>query len=96
MWRILALTLLLGCRGDAEQCRRACRNFGNLVEGRAAEAEIGVAPADQRDALRKTEKEAFDHRVDICVNECVSANDRDAIDCLIAAKTGAQAHKCTK
>jgi hypothetical protein len=96
MCRVLALLLLLGCRGDAEQCRRACRNFAHLVEGRAAEAEIAAAPSEKRDALRNTEKEALDHRVDVCVDECVRANDRDAIDCLIGAKTAAQAHACTK
>jgi hypothetical protein len=96
MWRILALLLVLGCRGDAEQCRRACRNFGNLVEVRAIEVEVAAAPADQRDALRKTEQDAFDHRIDVCVSECVRTNDRDATDCLIAAKTPTQAHACTK
>jgi hypothetical protein len=96
MWRIFALLLVLGCRGDTEQCRRACRNFADLVEAKAIEVEIAAGPADQRDAMRKTEKEALDHRIEVCVSECVRTNDRDAVDCLIAAKTAAQAHACTK
>jgi len=84
-----------GLPGRCGQCRRACRNFANLVELKAVEVEIAAARPDQRDALRKTQTEAFDHRIDVCLSECVSANDKDAIDCLIAAKSAAQAHACT-
>ena len=103
MWRILASILASmalagspGCRGDVQQCEQACRNFGNLVEGKSAETEIAAAPADQRDALRKRKAGELDHHVDVCVSKCVSGNNREVVACMIAARTAEQALACAK
>lgn len=88
--------LLAGCRGDVQRCEQACRNFGNLVEWKPAEVEIAAAPADQRDALRKHKAGELDHHVDVCVSKCVSGNNEESVNCLIAAKTAEQALACAK
>ena len=96
---VLALGLLFGaCKGDMQKCDQACRNYGNLVYWKNAEAEIQAAPATQRDALRKKRLGEFDSKlengVDMCVSQCQSANNDADIDCMIAAKTGDQAVAC--
>ena len=98
---ILALILALGgCRGDPQRCEQACRNFGNLVYGKPAEAEIAQALPDQRDALRKQRLGELSSRleahIDLCIRQCVSVNDPATPDCLIAAKTADQALACIK
>jgi hypothetical protein len=93
---LVVAAVLAGCRGDVPRCEQACRNFGNLVEWKPAEIEIAAAPADQRDALRKHKASELDHHVEVCVSKCVSGNDPDAVACLIAAKTAAQAKACAR
>lgn len=98
---ILALTLALsGCRGDAQQCERACRNRATLVFWQGADAEIAAAPSGQRDALRKRKQvelaRELDRGIGMCVSQCQSADNQDQIDCLIAARTPEQAIACTQ
>ena len=97
---VLALGFLFGaCKGDMQKCEEACRNYGNLVYWKHADAEIAAAPPEQRDALRKKRLGEFDSKlengVDMCVSQCQSANNDKDMDCMIAAKTGDQAIACT-
>jgi hypothetical protein len=91
---------LSGCRGDPQRCQQACRNFGDLVYWKPAEAEIAKAPPDQRDALRKQRLGELSSRLEVhinlCVSQCVSVRDPATPDCLIAARTADQALACIK
>jgi hypothetical protein len=98
----LAVTVLFvtACKGDAQKCEQACRNFGTLVYWQNADKQIAAAPEGERDALRKKLLGQFDSQlengVDGCVSQCQSANNDQQIDCMITAKTGEQASGCTK
>lgn len=91
-----------GCRGDAQRCAQACRNYGNLVYGTSAdlEATIAAAPPDQRDALRQQKQADLAQRLElhvgICVSQCTSIDDPKTVDCMIAARTADQALACAK
>lgn len=65
-----------------------------------ADAEIAAAPADKRDSLKKKKLADFSTRiedgVDLCVNQCVSANNKEQNKCLLAAKSAADIATCTK
>lgn len=96
---VLAMFVLaIGCKGDPTKCEEACRNYAQLVFWEEAEQEIAAAPADQRDALRKKKMGEFSYNlskgVDMCTSQCISANNDETIECLIAAKTGKQARDC--
>jgi hypothetical protein len=97
---ILVLILAAGCRGDPQRCEQACRNFGNLVYWKPADAEIAAAHPDQRDALRKQKlgelAKRLEVHVDMCVSQCTATDDSTTVDCMIAAKTSEQALACAK
>ena len=59
---------------------------------------MAVAPADQRDAVRKRSEldEKLSSGIDMCVSQCRTANNDSQIDCLIAAKTANQATEFLK
>jgi len=67
-----------------------------LVELKAVEVEIAAAPADQRDALRKTQTEGSTTGSMSASASAFRPMTRTRFDCLIAAKSAAQAHACTK
>jgi hypothetical protein len=85
-------------QGDPEKCEQAVRNYGTLMYWRAADKEIEKAPPEKRDELRKQKLSDFTARMDqgvqTLVTQCISANDTDTINCMIAAKTADQAEKC--
>jgi hypothetical protein len=87
-----------GRQGDSEKCEQAVRNYATLMYWRNADKDIEKAPAEQRDKLRKDHLADFsahmDKGVQTLVTQCVSANDTDTINCMIAAKTAEQAEKC--
>ena len=98
---VLAIALLAGaCKGDPVKCDQGCRNFATLVYWKHADAEIASVPAEQRDALRKKKlgelNQMFERGLDMCVTQCMSANNEADTDCLIAAKTADQAESCVK
>jgi hypothetical protein len=97
---LLALTLLVACKGDAQKCDTGCRNFATLRYWKAADAEVAAAPPTQRDALRKQKLGEFDQKlergIDMCVSQCQSANNDTDIECMIAAKTEDQVTACLK
>ncbi len=92
--------LLSGCKGDRNQCEQACRNFFTLTYREAADAEIAALPEDQRAAANRKKLAEFGSRieggVDVCIHQCVSANNDDQIACLTAAKTAAAARVCVE
>jgi hypothetical protein len=97
----LALGAGLGaCKGDRKQCEDACRNSATLLYWRDADAEIAKAPADKREALRKTKLGMFDSKlengVELCISQCTSANNETQTKCMIEAKTAEQIDGCVK
>jgi hypothetical protein len=86
------------CKGDPEKCDRACRNYAQLVYWEQANAEIEKVPVAERDAARKQKMAEFAEKlekgVDLCTSKCVSANNKEDMDCLIEAKTAAAAKAC--
>ncbi|MGE0548449.1 MAG: hypothetical protein AB7O24_15340 [Kofleriaceae bacterium] len=100
--------LLAACKGDRVKCEAACRNGATLMFPKMIEAEVQKECAALPDkdpnsaaceAIRKrklTERAArIDKGLQLCVNQCVSANNEEQMDCLLAAKTGSEASKCT-
>ncbi len=97
----LALGASLGaCKGDRQKCEDACRNSSALLYWREADDEISKAPADKREALRKTKLGMFDSKLEngleLCINQCTSANNDELTKCLIEAKTAVQIDACVK
>ena len=95
----LALFLVAGCKqGDPEKCEQAVRNYATLMYWKHADIEISKAPPEQRDDLRKKKLADFtskmENGVQTLVTQCVSANDKDTINCMIAAKTADEVEKC--
>jgi hypothetical protein len=86
------------CKGDPEKCDRAARNYAQLVFWDKANKEIEALPVDQRDAVRKDKLAEFtknvEQNIDVIVSKCVSANNKDQINCMIEAKSAAAAKKC--
>jgi hypothetical protein len=97
---LVVLASLAAChQGDPDKCEQAVRNYATLMYWRSADAEIAKAPPEKRDALRKDKLADFtakmDKGVQTLVTQCVSANDKDTISCMIEAKTAEAAEKCT-
>lgn len=92
--------LLAACKGDRQKCEKACRNYGTLMYWDVVDKEIASTPEDKRDALRKKKLAEFssqlENGVDICVDQCISANNDKQIDCMIGAKTSDDARKCVE
>jgi hypothetical protein len=94
------LALGSGCKGDAQKCEQAARNYATLTFWAKADKEINAAPAAKRDGLRKKKLSAFtnelESKIDVVVSQCQSANNDEQIDCMIAAKTADQAMECAE
>ena len=95
----VVLVCLVAChQGDPDRCETAVRNYGTLLFWRDADVTIAKAPPEKRDELRKQKLSEFTARMDnglqTLVTQCVSANDTDTINCMIAAKTADDAEKC--
>ena len=98
---VLAIAIFVtACRGDAQKCEQACRNVYTLTYWDRANADIEKLPPEQRKLERQKRLSDFTNRlesgVDVCVSQCQSANNDDQVDCMIKAKTGAEAVACTK
>ena len=97
---MLVLTLLVACKADPQRCDQAARNYASLKFWSDADPEIAKAPAAQRDKLRREKLAQFENvverEIDSVVAQCVSANNDDQIDCMINAKTFAEARLCSK
>jgi hypothetical protein len=97
---VLVLTLLVACKGDPQRCDQAARNYATLKYWSVADVEIAKAPAADRDKLRREKLAKFEDSVergiDAVVAQCVSANNDEQVDCMIDAKTIAEARLCSK
>lgn len=97
---IAVLGLLAACKGDRQKCESACRNYGTLMYWEVSDRQIQAAPEADREALRKRKLGEFssqlENGVDVCVNQCSSANNDKQVDCMISAKTATEAEACTK
>jgi hypothetical protein len=96
---VLAFVFITGChKGDPEKCDQMCRHYAELVFWEEANAEIEKLPPEQRDAARKDKQAMFSRNlangVDMCTSKCVSADYKKDVDCVIAAKTAAEAKAC--
>jgi hypothetical protein len=99
----LSITLLAAlagaaCRGDAVKCDNACRNVFTLTYWEEADARILKKPEADRENERSRLQAKFineiENGVELCVSRCRSANNETQMDCMIAAKTSAQAKAC--
>jgi hypothetical protein len=98
---VAGLMLPLGaCKGDRKKCEDACRNYASLVYWKKVDAEIAALPAAEREPHRRKRLAAFasqlENGVDMCVNQCSSANNDEQMDCMIKAKTATDAEKCVE
>lgn len=97
---LVTLVLLGACKGDAQRCEQAARNYATLMYWKTAEAELAQLPAEKRASARKKKVSEFTNeletKIDFVVSQCQSANNDDQVDCMIAAKTADQALACAK
>jgi hypothetical protein len=95
-----ALVLLAACKGDRQKCETACRNYGTLTYWDTVDKQVSAVPPEQRDALKKKRLAEFssqlENGVDVCVDQCSSANNDKQVDCMINAKTADVAKKCVE
>jgi hypothetical protein len=95
---LYVILALAACKGDAQRCEQAARNFATLTFWKKAEVEIAQAPADRRATMRKKKLAQFTNemetRIELVVRQCQSANNTDQIDCMIEAKTAEEALEC--
>jgi MYXO-CTERM domain-containing protein len=97
---LLLLLSALGCKGDRDKCTKAAQHFAELMYWEKANADIAKLPLEQQDAERKRKLVEFtrelDAQLDFRITQCVSAaNDRQS-ECIIAAKTRAEALECAE
>lgn len=96
---VLALASAFGCKGDRNKCEEACRNYATLVYWEKTDAEIAAAPEKDRELLKKKKLSEFtnylEQGVDLCVNQCSSANNEEQTECMRTAKTGKEARACS-
>jgi hypothetical protein len=101
-WVALSAALLFGiaCKGNPKDCEVACRNYANLSYWQSADAEVAAAPPADREAVRKRKLAEFasklDEGIDMCISQCVSANNPDQVKCMTEAKTGDKVKACAE
>jgi hypothetical protein len=99
-WVLGLFVLVAACKGDAQKCEQAARNYVTLVFWHKHDPEIAKLPADQQKLAREKKlaelSNLLESGIEHSVKQCQSANDEDAIDCMIAAKTAEQAIKCRR
>ena len=97
---VLLIGVMLGCQGDPQKCEQAVRNTTSLLYWEGADAEIGSAKPEAREALRKQKLVDYNTQLDrglqTMVSQCQSANNSAMVDCMIAAKTVQQVKACQK
>jgi hypothetical protein len=97
---ILSSALTSGCKGDREKCATAAQRYAELVFWDRENAKIAKLPPEQRDAERKRKLVEFtreiDAQLDFRIQQCVGAGNDDQSDCIIKAKTGAEALDCAE
>jgi hypothetical protein len=95
---LVVLSIAACHQGDPDKCEQAVRNYATLQYWKHADAAIAKAPPEQREALRKQKLAEFTTKmesgVQTLVTQCISANDKDTVNCMIEAKTADAAEKC--
>lgn len=91
---------LVGCgKAPRKQCEEMCRAYSSLAFWEQANKEITAAPDEQQAALRAAKESEYaqkrDNGLEFCISKCRSANNEEDNRCVIAAKTFADAKKCT-
>jgi hypothetical protein len=97
----IAIALVLGtaaCRGDEKECDQACRNGYTISFWAKQDPLIQASPAEHRDLVRRQKLVQLDAEVDrgidLCVSQCVAADDRERAKCMIKATTNEQVKAC--
>ena len=97
---VLAVLALGACKGDRDKCEKAARNYFELRFWAKTNKELAALPEDQRELARKKKMSEYINKVeeliDFKVQQCVSANNEEQVDCMIAAKTDEEAVKCAE
>jgi hypothetical protein len=95
----LVTSALGGCKGDPVQCEAAIRNYTSLVYWDKADKDIAAAPEADRAKLRADKLAGYERElaggIDTLTSQCVSAGNDKEIQCMIDAKTAADARGCT-
>ncbi|MBA3394441.1 MAG: hypothetical protein H0T89_17480 [Deltaproteobacteria bacterium] len=95
---VVVLLALAACKGDAQKCEQASRNYATLMYWKKANARIDALPEAERQLAREKELSKFTNAleadVDFFVRQCQSANNDEQVDCMIAAKTAEAVAKC--
>ena len=95
---LAAALVLAACKGNPQKCEQAARNFATLTYWKRADAEIAKLPEAERSLARSKRLSEFtnglERDIDFYVTQCVSANNDDQVDCMIAAKTAEEVSKC--
>ena len=95
---LLLVVALSACKGDRTKCEAAARNYATLMYWKKADAEIAALPAAEQELARKKKLSAFTNeletKIDFVTEQCVSANNDEQVDCMIAAKTADEVGKC--
>lgn len=94
----LLLLSVPGCKSDHEKCAKAVQHYAELVYWERENAAIAKLPPDRQDAARKQKLVDFqrdsDAQLDFRISQCVAAGNDGQADCMIAAKTSAEALDC--
>ena len=97
---LLCSALASGCKGDRDKCATAAQRYAELVFWDRANAEIAKLPPEQRDTERKRRLVEFNRELEaqlqFRISQCVAANNDDQADCIIKAKTAAEALDCAE
>jgi hypothetical protein len=100
---LLCLTAILlagACKGDAKKCEEAARNYATLMYWHRVDLEIEKLPEKDRKLARNKKLSEFtngiENGIDARVQQCVSANNEEQIDCMIKAKTAEAVAKCAE
>ena len=95
---IFAALLAPACKGDKQKCEQASRNYAELMFWKKANIEIEALPEAQRSLARQKKLSEYtnelENSIDFITEQCVSANNDEQVDCMIAAKTAEQVTKC--
>jgi hypothetical protein len=99
---LLAVALVAGLaacdKASVENCDQGCRNYFTLHYWEEAEAEIALAPPEERDALRAQKRSELEPRMmqnlELCIQKCRSGADGHRVKCWIASTSAEQARRC--
>ena len=97
---VLAVTAA-GCgKGDHAVCEKACRNYATLSFWAKWDPKIKAEPANQQAKLRRDKLEELDtviqNGVDMCITQCVEANNTEQYECMANAHEATELKACSE